>query len=246
MTNLLAQFGPRRFATITADPPWPYDTAVKGTRALPAQLVADGSRLQRPVSDWTYDPMPIEEIKALPVSEVALPDAHLWLWTTNAFMREAYEVVDAWGFTPKTILTWGKVKKDDPTTPSMKSGYYLRGATEHAILAVRGRTPKPQKAVPTLLLTPRIAQHSRKPDEFYDVVETISPGPYLEMFARRTHDGWSSWGNQLDDPVLESGDASTTELLGTFTPPVPQGWVGGASGSDSDGGRLANSGYGTW
>lgn len=195
-----------KYGTITADPPWPYDTAVKGTRALPAQPVADGSRLQNPVSAWTYDPMSLPEICALPVSDWAEKDAHLWLWTTNAFMREAYDVVDAWGFTPKTILTWGKVKKDDPTTPSMKVGHYLRGATEHAILAVRGRTPKPTKAVPTLLLTPRIQRHSQKPDEFYDVVESVSPGPYLEMFSRKSHDGWDAWGNQTGtlDPVEET------------------------------------------
>ena len=201
-----------KYGTITADPPWPYENAMKGESA-PTAFVKDGSRRQVSVSDWTYRPMPLPEICALPVSDWAEPNAHLWLWTTNAFMREAYQVVDAWGFTPKTILTWGKVKKDDPTSPSMKVGHYLRGATEHAILAVRGRTPKPVKAVPTLLLTPRIQRHSQKPDEFYDVVESVSPGPYLEMFSRKSHDGWDAWGDQtgtLDETPAQA--TSATEL----------------------------------
>lgn len=186
------------YGCIVADPPWPYDTAVKGTRALPAQTVADGSRLMTPVSSWSYEPMALPDIQALPVGSWAAADAHLWMWTTNAFMDEAYDVVRAWGFTPKSILTWGKVKKDDLTSPSMKVGHYLRGATEHAILAVRGRTPKPSKAVPTLLLTPRLQTHSSKPDEFFtDVAEVISPGPRLEMFARRTRRGWDAWGDQV-------------------------------------------------
>lgn len=187
-----------KFHTITADPPWPYDTRVNRTRALPAQLVADGSRLMRPVSDWTYEPMPLDDIKSIPVGEWAHKDAHLYLWTTNAFMAEAYEVATAWGFTPKTIITWGKVKKGDPTTPSMKSGYYFRGATEHAIFATRGVLPKPQVAIPTLYLHPRIATHSSKPEAFYtDVVERVSPGPYLEMFARTERPGWVARGDQV-------------------------------------------------
>lgn len=190
-----------KYRTITADPPWPYDTRVKGTRALPAQLVADGSRLMRPVSDWTYEPMALADIAALPVSEWADGNAHLYLWTTNSFMAEAHEVAKVWGFAPKTIITWGKVKKDDPTSPSMKSGYYFRGATEHAIFATRGTLPKPEVAIPTLYLHPRIARHSSKPEAFYtDVVERVSPGPYLEMFARTERPGWDAWGDQVAAP----------------------------------------------
>ena len=184
------------FTTIVADPPWPYDTRVNNTRALPAQPIRDGSRLQRPVSDWTYEPMALEEIRGLSVP--ARKDAHLYLWTTNAFMSEAYEVVAAWGFTPKTIITWGKIKRDT-AEPSMKTGYWFRGATEHCIFATRGSSlGKPKVAISTLFLHPRISMHSSKPDAFYtEVVERISPGPYLEMFARNRRDGWTVWGNQI-------------------------------------------------
>lgn len=188
------------YTTLVVDPPWPYDTAVKGTRALPAQPIADGSRLQRPVSDWSYDAMSMSDLRAMPVSDLVGRNAHLWLWTTNAFMGEAWALAATWGFTPKSILTWGKVKKDDPTSPSMKTGYYLRGATEHAIFATRGSLPKPTRAVPTLLLTPRIPQHSRKPDEFYDLVPDVSPGPYAELFSRKIREGWDVWGDQVDAP----------------------------------------------
>ena len=210
-----------KYGTITADPPWPYDTTRSGRSAMqkpldgPGKLHKSDGTESLGVHDFTYPIMEISEICALPVSDWAEPDAHLWLWTTNAFMREAYQVVDAWGFTPKTILTWGKVKKDDPTCPSMKVGHYLRGATEHAILAVRGKTPKPVKAVPTLLLTPRIQRHSQKPDEFYDVVESVSPGPYLEMFSRKSHDGWDAWGNQtgtLDETTVEATPAAEPSI----------------------------------
>lgn len=136
--------------------------------------------------------MGISELCALdpPADE----NAHLYLWTTNSFMDEAHDVVRAWGFKPKTICTWGKVKPDG--TPSMKTGYYFRGATEHWLFCVRGSqaftTTNPE---PTLWLGPRLG-HSIKPDWFYDLVERVSPGPYLEMFARRNRLGWDTFGDE--------------------------------------------------
>jgi N6-adenosine-specific RNA methylase IME4 len=133
-----------------------------------------------------YDSMTIEALYDLrPPAE---RDAHVYLWTTNAFMVEAHQIVRAWGFTPKTICTWGKVQPDG--RPSMKTGHYFRGATEHVIFGLRGRLPfPPEHPTPTLWLWPRLP-HSVKPDAFYDLVERVSPGPYAELFARRARFGW--------------------------------------------------------
>lgn len=142
-----------------------------------------------------FDTMSIADLCALPVKDLAERDAHLYLWTTNAFMVEAHQIAKAWGFEPKTILTWGKVHQDDRTRPSMKTGYWFRSATEHIVFAVRGSL-RITGALPTLFLWPRIGKHSVKPEAFIDMVEQASPGPYLEMFSRRQRFNWSTWGNE--------------------------------------------------
>lgn len=108
----------------------------------------------------------------------------------------AHDLVRAWGFAPKTICTWVKTHKDNPCRVSMKTGYYFRGATEHWIFAVRGSLRlQTSEGLPTAYLWPRLP-HSVKPDAFYDLVEKASPGPYLEMFSRRSRFGWDYWGNE--------------------------------------------------
>lgn len=180
----------RRYATIVADPPWPYDDPGGSLSATPEHR--PNSFRSNVGLPGKYASMSIAEITALDVP--VADDAHLYLWTTNAFMVEAHEIARAWGFVPKTICTWGKVQPDG--RPSMKTGNYFRGATEHAIFAVRGRLPMPtDKPTPTLWLWPRLA-HSVKPDAFYDLVESLSPGPYLEMFSRRARLGWETWGDE--------------------------------------------------
>ena len=181
------------FQTIVADPPWQY--AGGGPKAYAPDGNFEGTLSPSSGVDSAerYGSMTLPEINAL--RPPATDNAHLYLWTTNAFMVEAHEVARAWGFEPKTILTWGKVKRDG--TPSMKMGYYFRGATEHVVFAVRGSLRlRAGRALPTLLLWPRIPGHSVKPDAFYDLVEEASPGPYLELFARRERIGWDSWGDQ--------------------------------------------------
>ena len=161
------------YRTIVADPPWRYAAA--------ATKAAAGKH---------YSTMPLEDIFALgeAVRELAAADAHLWLWTTNAFMEEGHQVVRAWGFRPLTILTWCKKQ------PGV--GYYLRNSTEHAILASRGKPLVPdEKALSSWYVWPRGA-HSAKPEAFLDLVERVSPGPYLEMFSRRARLGWDTWGNE--------------------------------------------------
>lgn len=179
------------YSTIVADPPWPYETSKTGRFVIPKPPEDQG---QRGVEMMRYSVMSMADLCEMPVAEVAAANAHLYLWATNAFMDEAGDLARAWGFEPKTILTWVKVHKDDPGRPSMKTGYYFRGATEHVRFCVRGSLPlQTNEGMPTAYLWPR-QPHSVKPPPFGDVVEKCSPGPYLELFCRSPRMGWDSWG----------------------------------------------------
>lgn len=182
------------FKTVVADPPWPYDN-VKGPQSSPTHRPNSWDTDTGSVSSaLRYGALSVDELKKLPVKNIAEKPSHLYLWTTNSFMVEAHDIARAWGFVPKTIITWTKVKPDG--TPSMKTGYYYRGATEHCLFAVRGSLKLSGPARPTAFISPRLP-HSVKPEWFYGLVEEQSPGPYLEMFARQTRLGWSSWGDQV-------------------------------------------------
>lgn len=175
------------YSTIVADPPWPYEGSMTGT------IKKDGT-LAKTVR-VPYSTMSMADLCSMPVGAIAADDAHLYLWTTNAFMGEAHDLAAAWGFSVKTILTWVKVHQDDPGRVSMKTGYYFRGATEHALFCVRGSLPLlTSEGIPTAHLWPRIGSHSVKPAAFGDLVERCSPGPYLELFARSPRLGWDAWG----------------------------------------------------
>jgi len=179
----LLALGEGRFQTILADPPWQF---VNRT----GKVAPEHRRLRR------YDTMTHPEILALPVAEVAAPACHLYLWCPNALIREGLEVMDHWGFTYKSNLVWFKVRKDGG--PDGRGvGFYFRNVTELVLFGVRGsmRTLPPGRRQVNLLAT-RKREHSRKPDEFYDIVESCSPGPYLEMFARHARDGWTQWGDE--------------------------------------------------
>ena len=189
-----------KFGTILADPAWPY--------CSPRAIVGNGGRgnlhghaknIIQVDASAHYPLMTLEAIKALPVEEIAADAAHLYLWTTNAFMVEAHEVARAWDFEPKTILTWVKIKLDRPEV-SMKTGYWYRSATEHIVFGVRGSQRLLGPAVPTAFLLPRLP-HSEKPEFFYRLIEEQSPGPYLELFARRRWPGWDAWGNEIESTV---------------------------------------------
>lgn len=188
------------YATVVADPPWQYDTDARDpsgrlrSAVIPRTVKADGT-LAKGVRDG-YGRMTAGEIGILPVAALAAKNAHLYLWTTNAFMVEAHRIAEAWGFKPKTILTWVKTHQGDPCRVSMKTGYYFRGATEHVVFAVRGSLPlQTDEGIPTAFLWPRIGSHSVKPDAFGDLVERVSPGPYVELFARSPRLGWGHWGH---------------------------------------------------
>lgn len=170
----LPRNGPYR--VIVADPPWPYELR----KSDPSH------RATHP-----YPQMSIDEIRALDVARIAHRDSILWLWTTNHHMREAFTVLDAWGFEHKTILTWGKDR--------IGYGDWLRGRTEHAIMAVRGSPTVTLVAQSTLLLGP-MRGNSVKPDEFYELVESLCPAPrYAELFQRQFQKPRPNWDGHGDE-----------------------------------------------
>lgn len=181
----------RKFTTIYADPPWQF--ANKTGKVGP-----EHKRLNR------YDTMTLDDIKALPVGEIAADRAHLYLWVPNAILPEGLEVMKAWGFQYTTNLVWEKVRKDGQ--PDGRGvGFYFRNVTE--ILLFGQRTAKKSEKFRTLdparsqvnLIRTQKREHSRKPDEFVRLIEACSPGPYIELFARGDRDGWAMWGNQATD-----------------------------------------------
>jgi len=164
------------FATIVIDPPWDWGDE------------GDVDQLGR--ARPTYQTMPYQDLLQLPVDELADIDCHLYLWITNRSLPKGFGLLEAWGFRYITCLTWVK--------PSYGMGNYFRGQTEHVLFGVKGSQPLKRKDVGTYFTAPRGPNgHSSKPVEFYDLVESCSPGPYLEMFARVQRDGWSAWGGEL-------------------------------------------------
>ena len=144
-----------------------------------------------------YPTLTLEEIMEMPVNRCAAAEAHLYLWVPNALIAEGLEVMKRWGFTYKTNLVWYKVRKDGG--PDGRGvGFYFRNVTELLLFGVRGRMRTLQPGRRQVNLVPkRKREHSRKPDEFYDLIEDCSPGPYLELFARHPRKGWAQWGNEM-------------------------------------------------
>lgn len=177
----MGQSDRQRYATIVADPPWQYQKATQAS-------------YQRGAAENHYPTMQVSEVVALPVTDLAMDDAHLYLWVTNPVLTEqrvdgtALEVVRAWGFEAKTVLTWVK--------PQIGMGYYYRGCTEHVIFATRGNAPIAAAIRERNAFTANRTRHSAKPEMFFDMVERVSPGPYVELFSRRERIGWDSWGHE--------------------------------------------------
>lgn len=132
--------------------------------------------------------MRLDDICALRVDKLAADDSHLWLWITSSNFFEAQAVMDAWGFSYRACLTWIK--------PRFGLGHYLRNQTEHLLLGVRGKAPIQFRSQGSWFYAP-VQEHSRKPEEQYAIIERCSPGPHLELFARRTRPGWDVWGNEV-------------------------------------------------
>lgn len=207
------------YSTIVADPPWSYAGSTYNGRTSP----------WRSTSTQTYSLMSTDEICALPVADIAAPDAHLYLWAVNPLMDRAFRAVEAWGFIPDTVLTWCK------PGPGLGAGF--RSNTEHLIVARRGTRGNPICAncggrsrgktkcqcdspdlrscgvsVPPLRPFSAVGEgswfkasrqaHSEKPDLFADLIERMSPGPYVELFCRRPRMGWDSWGKGYESSVV--------------------------------------------
>lgn len=171
----------QRYRTIVVDPPWPLDKRRLNAPGGPHN--GNGSWGGGTPSKLPYDSMPIREIAALPIPDLAELGAHLYIWTVNAFVEQTYGIVWEWGFHPSTLLTWCK----------RPNGLGLGGAhsltTEHILFARRGTCRASSRSDTTWHVWPR-GKHSAKPDAFYDLVERVSPGPYAELFARRARFGW--------------------------------------------------------
>ncbi len=185
--NLLSQVGESRFSTILADPPWQFQNRS-------GKVAPEHKRLSR------YDTLTLPEITALPVGEIAMPTAHLYLWVPNALLVDGLSVLEAWGFQYKSNLVWHKVRKDGGSD-GRGVGFYFRNVTELLLFGVRGkhaRTLSPGRRQVNLFSS-RKREHSRKPDEQYAIIEACSPGPYLELFSRGVRPGWSVWGHQADE-----------------------------------------------
>jgi N6-adenosine-specific RNA methylase IME4 len=183
-SDLQRSLGQSRFGTVLADPPWQFANRT-------GKIAPEHRRLSR------YGTMTLDEIAQLPVSDFVEPTAHLYLWCPNALLPEGLAVMKAWGFNYKSNIVWHKVRKDGGSD-GRGVGFYFRNVTELILFGVRGknaRTLAPGRRQVNLLGT-RKREHSRKPDEQYEIIEACSQGPFLELFSRGSRRGWTTWGNQ--------------------------------------------------
>lgn len=181
-----------RYRTIVADPPWDHSDGTGWNPGIADYRGTSGSQPPKTTS-LPYDCMSLEDICALPVSDRAERDAHLYLWTTNRYLREAYYVAESWGFAVVKPLVWVK-------EPMGFMGGSFVSSAEFCLFCRRGTLATLTRAGRQWWLWPRGA-HSAKPEAFLDLVESVSPGPYLELFARRQRIGWDYWGNEVDSHI---------------------------------------------
>lgn len=175
-----------KFPAILADPPWAFKTYSEKGKGRSA--------------DRHYSCMTIDEIEELPVNALADKNSVLFLWTTSPMIPRALEVIDAWGFSYKTVaFTWVKVNRKAPGF-FMGNGYWTRANSEYCLLATQGHPHRKHRDVRQLIVAPR-REHSRKPDDTYECIERLVDGPYLELFARYKRKGWSSWGNEIKSDI---------------------------------------------
>jgi N6-adenosine-specific RNA methylase IME4 len=184
--SFLKRCGNKKFRTVLADPPWQFQNKT-------GKMAPEHKRLNR------YGTMTLDEIISLPVSEVVADTAHLYLWVPNALLPDGLRVMQEWGFQYKSNIVWHKVRKDGG--PDGRGvGFYFRNTTELLLFGVKGknaRTLQPGRSQVNIIRTMK-REHSRKPDEQYSIIESCSPGPFLEMFGRGSRKNWVTWGNQAD------------------------------------------------
>lgn len=184
--NLLRFAADQKFNTIYADPPWQFQNRT-------GKVAPEHKRLMR------YETMTLDDIKALPVADIAGEKAHLYLWVPNALLPDGLAVMDAWGFEYKANIIWEKVRKDGG--PDGRGvGFYFRNVTEMLLFGIRknsapNRTLAPARSQVNIVRSMK-REHSRKPDEIIPIIEACSSAPRIELFARGIRDGWAMWGNQ--------------------------------------------------
>ena len=185
--DLAVTLGGRKFHTVLADPPWRFTNRT-------GKVAPEHRRLNR------YETMTTADICGLPVADVALDPAHLYMWVPNALLPEGLAVMKAWGFDYKSNIIWHKIRKDGGSD-GRGVGFYFRNVTEVLLFGTRGknaRTLAPGRRQVNMIET-RKREHSRKPDEQYELIESCSRGPFLELFARGARPGWTYWGNQANE-----------------------------------------------
>jgi len=182
--DFIRDLGGHRFQTILADPPWQFQNRT-------GKMAPEHKRLAR------YPTMTLDDICDMPVEAVAGDPAHLYLWVPNALLPEGLKVMEHWGFKYKSNLIWYKIRKDGG--PDRRGvGFYFRNVTEVLLFGVRGknaRTLRPGRSQENIISSQK-REHSRKPDEQYNLIESCSFGNRLEIFARGPREGWTVWGNQ--------------------------------------------------
>ena len=198
----------RKFGAILADPPWQFQNRT-------GKVAPEHKRLNR------YNTLTLDEIKQLPVVDAAAEVSHLYLWVPNALLPDGLAVMAAWGFQYKSNLVWHKIRKDGGSD-GRGVGFYFRNVTELILFGIRGknaRTLAPGRSQVNFLAT-RKREHSRKPDEQYKLIESCSPGPFLELFARGERPGWVTWGNQADETYFPNWDTYSNHSQAERTPQV--------------------------
>lgn len=170
-----------RYRTIVADPPWRYEPHVRGTSSF-------GPRSDHPLP---YQQMGIAQIAMLPIPELAEDDAHLYLWTTNRYLRDAMDILEVWGFNYRQTLIWRKTGCPTPFAASVAPNH-----AEYLLFARRGELPLLARLKSNVIEAPQQREHSRKPELFIDLIESVSPAPRVELFARRHRLGWDVWGDE--------------------------------------------------
>ncbi len=180
----------RKYRVIYADPPWTFATYSAKGKGRSAEA--------------HYDCMTLDEVKRLPVAEWAAADSILLLWATDPLLDKAFEVIRAWGFTYKTVGFYWVKRNRSGVGFFTGLGFWTRANPEQCLLATRGHPKRRSADVPKLVVSPR-REHSRKPDEIYDLIERLSEGPYLELFARSSRPGWDAWGTQVG--LFDRGEA---------------------------------------
>ena len=176
-----------KYRTIVADPPWTYKDG------FPSMVGPGRGKLKRATKALPYAQMSVDAVCELPVSEMADVDAALFLWTTNRYLRQAFDVVDAWGFNYTQTLVWVKDQRS-PFVASVAPNH-----SEYLLVARRGNhrwSGSMRSNVVSIAAANQWRANSSKPEAFLDYIEQVSPGPYLELFARRNRLGWDTWGNE--------------------------------------------------